>query len=94
MNNFKVGDECWFFYTSYGVGRWHEDDTVIYPIETELISGKIVSINENKDTVHVYIAGDKTILDAGYTFFHEWYFKSKQEAIDAMTKRMQELKNE
>lgn len=92
MNNFKVGDEVWFFYTNYGRNCWGEEDTIIYPTQTEILSGKIVLINEDKDYVHIYVDKITTILDMGYTFFNEWVFKSKQEAIDAMLKQLEKLK--
>ena len=91
MENFKIGDEVWFFYTDAGRNTWHEEITMIYPHYIELCTGKIVNTNPDKDYVHVYVNGEQTLLEFGYVFFHTYVFKTKQDAIDKMIKSMKEL---
>ena len=91
MNEFKVNDEVWFFYTNYGRHRWGEEDTIIYPNKVELFHGKIVFINEDKDSIHIYIDNIRYVLDLGFCFFNDYVFRSKNEAIESMRKQLDDL---
>ena len=93
MNEFKVGDECWMFYTTYGRSCWDET-TIIYPEHTEIMQGRIVDINPEHDSVYIYICGEPNMVVMGYTFFEDWVYKSKSQAIDAMISRLQAMRNE
>lgn len=88
----KVGDEVWFFYTNYGRHSWGDYDTIIYPQEIELISGIIVSIDPYMDSVHIKTKDCDESIDIGLTFFNEWLYKSKNDAINGMVNKMQKLK--
>src|SRR6267154_2233950 len=92
MNEFKVGDECWMFYSNYGASAW-AGSTVIYPEHLEITQGKIVDIEENHVNVYIYVKGESQLISIGWTFFENWIFKSKSEAINAMIARLEELKD-
>lgn len=90
MSDFKVGDEVWFFYTD--CGRYvYPDISLIFTNHIEIQTGNIVAINPDKDYVHVYVNGDTNLYNFGYCFHKEYFFKSKQECIDAFKKRLDEL---
>ncbi len=93
MNDFKISDECWLFYTSYGRGPWDEC-TVVYPEHLELTQGTIIDIEPNHDNVYIYIKGQGALVSIGYTFFEDWIFKSKNSAIDAMIERLMGIKTD
>ena len=90
----KVGNKAWVFYTDYGRDSWPDFDTVVYPSELELIYGEIVFIDEGKDSVHIKTPISDSLIDMGYTFFHEWAYPTKELAIKGMMKRMEELMHE
>lgn len=93
MNEFKVGDEVWFFWTYTSRSFWGEDENPVFPKNLEIEKGKIVYFNENKDTVHVYVDGcEGAICKFGCVFHMDYFFKSKQEAIEAMIKQLEKLK--
>ena len=92
MNDFAVGDQVWFFWTDCGRYSWGDDATIVHCKNLYIENGFITDINPKKDTVHVYVKGVLTICEFGYTFHHENLFKTKKEAIDSMTKRLQEMK--
>lgn len=91
MENFKIGDDVWFFFTEFGQNRWYEEITIIYPQKVEFKTGKIINANANDDYVHVYVDGDQKLLCFGFTFFDTYVFKTKQEAINKMIESMQKL---
>ncbi len=93
MNEFKIGDEAWMLYTNYGRSSW-ANTTIIYPVETEIMQGTIVDINMKHDSVYIYISGETELVVIGYTYFEEWAFKSKSEAIDAMIARLEAMREE
>jgi len=86
-----IGDEVCFFYTCFGQKKWGDDDTIVCPNYLELLYGKIVSMNENKDYVHIYVEGVKEILSIPYCYFENYIFESVEKAIAAMTKQLQNL---
>lgn len=91
MKNFKIGDEVWFFYTQLGQNKWMDGNTIVMPDQIELIQGKIINANSNDDYVHIYIKGEQLLLTLSFTFFDNYVFKTKQDAINGMIKSMQEL---
>lgn len=91
MSHFKINDEVWFFYTQYGRTAWGDDATLIYPQEVEIVTGNIVNFNDKRDCVHIYVKDCEKIVEIGWTFFDEWVYETKQEAVDAMIKRMQDM---
>lgn len=93
MNDFKIHDECWLFYTNYGKNSW-VGSTVVYPEHLEITQGTIVDIEPNHDNVYIYVKCEAQLISVGYTFLENWVFKSRQTAIDAMTERLQGLKYE
>lgn len=93
MSEFKVGDDVWFFWTDCGKYAWDEDTTIIYPDRLYIETGTIVEINPNKDFVNVYVKGHISVCQFGYNFVEKYLFKSKNDAIDAMIKEIQEFKD-
>ena len=93
MSEFKVGDEVWFFYTTYGKSA-SKYVTTIFPSETEIHKGFIVDILENIDVVYIYMKEEKDLISIAWTYFEEWVYKTKQEAIDAMIQKMQDMQEE
>jgi len=93
MNDLKVGDECWIFYTNYGKSCWIES-TVIYPEYLEITKAIIIDIEPKNDNVYLYVKGESQLISIGWTFFENWAFKSKQLALEAMMKRLQVLTHE
>lgn len=91
MNEFKVGDEVWFFHTGYGMRSWGDNETLIYPSHLEINLGQLVYFNEKIDKAHIYVNGIENVAVLGTTFFSEWVFKTKQEAIDAMIAHIKTL---
>lgn len=91
MNDYKKGDEVYFFYTNFGNKMWGKHDTIIYPSETTILTGIIVKIDEERDCVHLYVDGCTSILEMGLTFFDDVMFRSKRKAIDAMIIRLEGL---
>lgn len=94
MSEFKVGDEVWFFYTNKDSDFWGDYDASIFPKNVELTNGKIVWASGRSDAVHVYVNEKEHVARFGYTFFDEYCFGTKQDAIDAMIKRLDELREE
>lgn len=94
MANIKIGDKVWFFYIGCGKYCWGDDTTVIYPSALEIQEGMIVYINEQKDCIHVYVEHETEICNFGYVFHRDYFFNSKQEAIEEMINRLEKLKNE
>ena len=88
---FKVGDWVWFLHTEYGRNCWYEDETIVYPGELEITTGKIVAINEEKDSIDIYVPGHKTILSISYLIHQSIIFDSKQLAIDHMHEALANL---
>lgn len=64
----------------------------MWPNELELTEGKIVAINTTDDWMHIYVPGQIDIVCIVYEFSDEKIFKSNQEALDAMAKRLQDMK--
>lgn len=93
MNDFKIGDECWLFYTSYGRSAW-DDCTIVDPKHLELTKGTIVDIEPNHDNVYIYIKGEKDLVSISFIYFEDWVFKSKNSAIDAMIERVRGIKTD
>jgi|GEM_PF-6741058 hypothetical protein len=83
MNTFKIDDWVWFFYTHSGRDDWSEA-TIIYPSEIEIRKGRIVHVDANKDQVHVYVPGDSEIVRFGYVFHQDYFFESKEKAVETM----------
>ncbi len=94
MNYFKVGDTVYFFITDCGRYSWGEDVTVIHPQHLTLIKGLIVDMNENQDSVHVYVKGEQMVCTLGYTFHHENLFNTIDDATDSLIRRAEILSNE
>lgn len=90
MHVFKVDDLVWFYYTEFGMGCWG-NATILFPKHTELAQGKIVYINADKDCVHVYMPGELEIVKFGYMFHEDYFFDSKQHAIDYMHQSLANL---
>lgn len=93
INDFKVGDEVYFLLQDYAP-KWGEECIRIIPQYIEIIKGKIVYINVDKDAVHVYSDGCESVCIFGYYYFHENVYKSKNEAIDALIKHLEGMKDE
>ena len=95
MNDFKEGDEIWFFWTFRNSNFWGEDENTVFPKSLNIEKGNIVYINENKDTVHVYVRGcEGLVCKFGYCFLNEYIFKTKKDALDAMKKEIRRLEDE
>ena len=84
---FKVGDEVWFFFTVSGRKCWDEA-TVIFPGSMTLIKGKIVHTDPTEDFIHVYVEGELDIVKFGYNFFTEYFYSTKEKAIRAVNEQM------
>lgn len=94
MSNFKVGDEVWFFWTTANRHFWTEFANSVFPKDLEIEKGKILYMNYDKDAVHVYVDGcARAICQFGCIFHENYFFKSKQEAINTMIERLQVLKD-
>jgi hypothetical protein len=91
LKTFVEGDEVWFFFTNYGSHCWGEEDTIIYPVNVEILTGKIVYINEDKDTIHVYVEGCRQVVNFGECYHRDYFFESKEKAINAMINYIQNL---
>lgn len=92
MGEFKEGDEVWFFWGYRTSKFWGENENGVFPRSLELEKGTIVYINENEDIVHVYVRGcEWGIARFGYTFIENYVFKTKQDAINAMTAQLKIL---
>lgn len=87
MNDFKIGDICWFFYTNYGKKCW-EDSTVVYPEHVEITQATIVDIEPKHDNVYLYVKGERDLVSIGRTHFEEWVYKSRNAAIDSFVERL------
>ena len=87
MSEFKEGDEVWFFYSVSGRNSW-PDATILYPDGMQLVSGKIVLIDEDQDLIHVYVKGQEDVVTIGFVFHHECLFGRKEEAAKALGKRL------
>lgn len=92
MSDFKVGDEVYFFWTESGRHVLEGYGAAIYPDSFCLEQGVIVNINPDKDSVHVYVKDDAYIFNFGYCYIQDYIFKSKNKAIDAMIKRLEEMR--
>lgn len=88
-----IGNQVWFFGTFYGrcVSPGY---TALFTELTILNNGIIVGISKEKDYCHVYVDGDKEIYAFEWTSFEVYVFATKQEAIEAMIARLEELRNE
>lgn len=93
MNEFKIGDEVWFFSTSSGRYNWN-DTTIIYEEAVEIEQGTIVLVNADADYVHVYVPPMKHVCVFGYSFFDDYVYKTKNEAINAMIKKLESMRND
>ncbi len=85
MNEFKVGDDVWYFYYNSMKGY-------IYPRWMHLLHGKVVWIKPDEEIIHVYVDGQETIsvlLELVDCVFH-----SKKAAINSMLLRLQGLEND
>jgi hypothetical protein len=94
MNDFKEGDNVWFFWTYKTSEFWGEYGNGVFPRSLNLNNGTIVYLNENRDEAHVYVRGDKELVKFGFCFLNKYVFRTKQAAIDAMSNRLAELDNE
>tara|TARA_R110000868_G_scaffold161317_1_gene391516 strand:+ start:18822 stop:19100 length:279 start_codon:yes stop_codon:yes gene_type:complete len=92
MIELKFGDEVWFFGTDMGRRAWGDDYTVIYPQWTDLISGVVVDVNDDKDSTCIYVRGEDVLLNLAYDCLGASVFKSKVDAINNMIKRMEMLR--
>lgn len=92
--DFSVGQDVYFYKTEYGRNSWGYDATIVFPSTLKLLSGKIQKINENMDSVHIEVNGYQEPIIIGYIYFHEWVFKSKEEALQAMYKKLKEIRIE
>ena len=90
--DFSVGQTVYFFHTEYGRTCWGEDNTIVYPTELELLQGRICDINQNMDYVTIEVKGDSELIRIGYTYFHDWVFKSKEDAIDALLGKLNDMR--
>lgn len=93
MSDFKAGDDVWFFYTTYGKNA-SKYVTTIFPSETQIHKGFIVDILDKDDLVYIYMKDEKELITIGWPYFEEWVYKTKQEALDAMIKSLQDMKEE
>ena len=94
MQDFKEGDEVWFFYHHKTSDFWDDNLNAVYPGSLHVECGRIVEINETHDYVYVYVKGEQKLASFGQCFFYEYAFKSKPDALNAMRKRLDELENE
>ncbi len=81
----------YFLYAEFG-RHWGNDGTIIDPSDVHILNGKIVLINKNDDYVHIYVEGSTLILKVGYTFFDDHMFPSYLDALDAMIKKLGDMK--
>lgn len=89
---FQLGQDVYFYYTEYGRNCWGENETVVYPTELELVKGKILKINQDMDYVQIEVRGSPEPVIISYTYFHDWVFKSKEDALQAMFKKLKEIR--
>jgi hypothetical protein len=89
---FSVGQTVFFYHTEYGRNSWDADNTIVYPTELEITSGKISKINQDMDYVQIEVSGYQEPVIIGYTYFHDWVFKNKEEALQAMYKKLKEIR--
>lgn len=94
MNDFKVGDEVWFYFTETGRYVLEGHGTGVFPEDLIIYNGSIVGIDETDEVYHVYIKGYSYIY--AFIIYHTsgCIFKSKNEAINAMIKRLEEMRDE
>jgi len=93
MNIPKIGDKVWFFFTDLGRRAWHDDATLVYPNVLDITSGTVVFFKEFRDEIHLYIDGCNEIATIGIDYLDdEWVFCSKEEAINAMIRRLDGLR--
>jgi hypothetical protein len=96
MNDFKEGDEIWFFWHhKTSENFWGSEECGVFPKDLELEKATIVYMNENEDTVHAYVRGYRWgLVQFGYTFKEHYMFKSKQDAINTMINQLKRLEKE
>ncbi len=87
MNKFKTGDEVWFFYTDAGRNSWPHA-TIVNAYGLSILKGIIVSMNEDKDYVHVYVKGEKDIVEFGNCFIEENIYPTKKIAIESLRNKL------
>ena len=93
MSEFKKGDIVYFFWQSGGRSVFDSEyATGLFPGDLHLSHGTIVSINPNKDYIHVYVEGEKAVCCFGYTFSHDYIFKEKEAAFFSLQKRIDDLR--
>jgi len=81
MSDFNVGDKVYFFYADC-VRK------ILLPKYMHIIDGVIVDMDEGGDYVYVYVKGEIELLRFGWHFNGNYLFKSCDEAIKAMIKRL------
>ena len=86
-----IGSEVYFFYTCFGKNSWGDEDTIVCPDYVELLRGEIVNMDEDKDYVHIYVKGIKEVVSIPYCFHEKYIFESVSDAIEEMTKQLQNL---
>lgn len=82
MSEFKVGDKVFWFFA--------DSRENIYPKWLEILEGMVTWIKPDEEILHAYVDGQEAIfilLDIEGYIFH-----TKQDAIDAMIARLNELK--
>lgn len=89
--DFSVGQTVYFYHTEYGRHCWGNEDTIVFPTELKLFHGRICKINPASDRVEIEVANVCEPIITGYIFFHEWFFKSKEDALQAMFKKLDEI---
>lgn len=80
MNEFKIGDVAWWFISI--------NDDAGEPLridDIQILNGPITRISSNKLIIENHLNG---------AFGYSRFYKSKNEAIDELIKRLQEIKDE
>ena len=91
MSEFNIGDQVWFFWTECGRYVFKDHATGVFPKSLNIQNGVIVGASEKCDYVHVYLEGVQDTCCFGYCFCDDSFFKTKEEAIDAMRKQLDAL---
>lgn len=94
--NLKKAMNFGFFGTTKHLKNFRgPEENGIFPKDLRLEKAKIIYMDENQDAVHVYIRGDRWgLIKFGYTYKKRYMFKTKQDAINAMTCRLKILEKE
>ncbi len=94
MNDFKLGDEVWFFYTENGIESWGSATVIPKHSLRSLTKGKIVLFSYESKKVHVYVELDTQVVELHWSSHMNYIFESKKSALESFYNELKKAEEE